>query len=122
VATHEGGQDLLDGGPIPRGIACDAFQGVDATQAKIEVLLVAELVDGLGIAVGDLALPIDVVLFAAAVDVVLELPPGQVSATGQEDAAESLEQRRAHVVLSLELVGGLVEVTVGGKARRQHDH
>ena len=46
MVAHVGGQDLLDGGPIRRGVAGDALQRVDAAHADVQVLA-TELVDAL---------------------------------------------------------------------------
>jgi hypothetical protein len=52
---HKGTQYLNHGGVIPLGILGDALQGVNPTESDSE-LLVAELLDGLGVPVGDVAL------------------------------------------------------------------
>jgi hypothetical protein len=110
VAAHVGSQDLLDGGPVRRGITGDALQRIDAAQADIQVFA-AELVDGLGVAVGDLAFAGDA-----------QLPPGDVGAQRQHPTGKRLQQRGPNVVLGLQLVAGLVEVPVGREAWRQHEH
>jgi hypothetical protein len=55
VHPDEGAQDLDDGGlvSVPTRVVRNLLQGVDAAQADIEVV-VAELLDGLGVAVGEM--------------------------------------------------------------------
>ena len=55
VLADEGGQHLHDGGVVPGGITADPLEGVDAADAHVE-LVRAELLDGLGVAVGHLPL------------------------------------------------------------------
>ena len=52
---HEGAQHLHHGRVIPLGILGDALQGVDATEPYRQLLL-AELLDGLGVPLSDLTL------------------------------------------------------------------
>jgi hypothetical protein len=57
VLAHEGGEHLHDGAVIAGRVAGDALQGIDPAQAHIEPV-VAELLDGLGEAIGDLPLAV----------------------------------------------------------------
>ncbi|MER6003720.1 hypothetical protein ABT120_34475 [Nonomuraea angiospora] len=49
------GKNVVDGLVVARRVLGQSFQGIDATEAHVE-LAVAELFDGLGATVGDLAL------------------------------------------------------------------
>jgi hypothetical protein len=57
MATDERGDDLEHGQPVGWGVVCDAFEGVDSAQANVEPVgaVLAELVDGPGEPLGDLA-------------------------------------------------------------------
>jgi hypothetical protein len=66
---------------------------------------VAELVDGLGVAVGDLSLAVDA-----------KLPPGEIGAQQQDPAGQDLGQGGPGVVLELEPVGFQFDAPVRGDA------
>jgi hypothetical protein len=56
VLPDEGTQDLHHSRLVPlRGVLGEPFQGVDAAQAHVEVVA-AQLLDGLGVAIGDVTL------------------------------------------------------------------
>ncbi len=65
VFADVGGQDVADGEAVAFGVAGDAFQGVDGGGADFS-LVGAELLDGSGVPVGDLAFAGDVELILAA--------------------------------------------------------
>jgi hypothetical protein len=65
----------------------------------------AELVDGLGVAVGDLSLASDA-----------KLPPGEVGAHQQDPASQNLRQGGPGVALELEPVGLQLDAPVRGDA------
>ena len=56
VLSDEGTEYLDDRGVVSLGVDGDALKGVDAAQAHVEFIGGAELLDGLGVAVGELAL------------------------------------------------------------------
>src|SRR4051812_17034993 len=103
MASYVGGQDLGNRRLVSWRILRDALQGVDAAQRDVDLaLVIAELVDRSGEPLGDLALTLKIVLFTAALDVVLQLLPSEVGASGNNNTTKGLKQRRAHVVLELE--------------------
>ena len=75
MAANKRREDFGDGGSIGSGIVGDALQRVDAAE-PYGPLLMAELVDGAGEPLGDLAFLSDVELVTAG----LELPVGEEGA------------------------------------------
>jgi hypothetical protein len=81
-----GAQHLVGCLPVPLGVDGDALQRVDPAQPHINAA-VAELVDGGGESLSELALAGD-----------LDLPPGEVGADQQRRTAEALQQGGADIV------------------------
>src|SRR4051794_15321023 len=77
------------------GVSGDALQGVDAAEADVELVL-AELVDRSGEALGDLAGPIELVALARLGPVCREGPSGEVGTKSTEDAGEERQRGRGH--------------------------
>lgn len=101
-----GGQDFHDRPVILLRFIGDAFQGIDSTEAELHprvslVVSGAELVDGLGEAVGDLALlrylkSVRLVLLGISLGLLsgLEVGPSEVNSDQYRNSAQSLNDRR----------------------------
>ena len=77
--SDEGAQDLDYGRVVSfRGIVSEPLQGVDAPQAYVQGILVAQLLDGPGEPLGDLALPGQPKLFEAGIEGLEQLLPAQL--------------------------------------------
>jgi hypothetical protein len=72
MLSHEGGQDLHDRPVVARRISGDPLEGVDPTQADIQIC-VSKLVDGTGKTLGDLPLLTKAQLLAIALEGDLQL-------------------------------------------------
>jgi hypothetical protein len=93
VTANERGEHFGDGGAIVGGVVGDALQGVDAAEPHVQHGM-AELVDGAGEPLGDLALT-----------ACLKLPVGEVGTKQDHRPADALQQGGAHIVDGLRLVG-----------------
>jgi hypothetical protein len=114
VSADIGSEDLTDCGSISRGVPHDALQCIDASQPNVE-LLVPELVDGTGESFSDLALLSDSELHPSGG----KLPIGEVDAGQHSRTAQSLEQRRADLVLGSQ---ALQRGVMHKQGRRHHHH
>jgi hypothetical protein len=108
MAADEGGQHLPDRGPIGNGVASDALQRVDPAKPHVQ-LVVAELVDRPGVALGDLALPGGP-----------ELAVGEVHAHQQDHATKPLQQSRTDLVLCLQSLKRPVMHKPRGRCHQHH--
>lgn len=99
MVADKGAEDELDCVAVRRGVPRNAFQGVDTTDADVEVVA-ADLVDRTGEALGDLPFAVDV-----------DLSPGRRRANDDQQTGRHLQQGRADVVLQLGL--GLLQLYAG---------
>jgi hypothetical protein len=90
VFVDEGGEDVADGEAVTVGVFGDAFEGVDGGGADV-AFGGAELFDGFGVPVGDLAFLGCAEFAAAGAEFLLAGAPGeggdQEAAAGEQDAA-----------------------------------
>ena len=111
VLANVRSQDLHDRPVVVGGAFGDPLEGVDATQADIQ-LLVAELVDRSGESLGDLPLAFELIRsgrrFGRSLRRLTIEPKRlsrEVKTGGQNEARKTLEQGASHVVFCLAFAG-----------------
>ena len=108
VLADVGGEDLHNGPVVARGVVGDALEGVDGAESDLDVGLVAiefaELLDGLGIAVGDVTLLHDLDGLVAGAGAL----PSEVEDEKAEDAEDDLGESFAELVFQFKLFGPVV--------------
>jgi hypothetical protein len=116
--SYKGAQHLHHGRVVPLGILGDALQGVDPAQRDAELaLVVAQLLDCLGVPVGDLPFPGQLLTALLVPTILLKLPPGDrgtdSSASQRQQADQALDEGGSDLVFA----AGVAPAVAAGAGR-----